>query len=164
MSRGSKLGAQVDDISLKKRYLNGAAIQPPIFRFLVRFWWSWNSKWAVDRPKIDVERYSILDFKFCSNFHRFRLPIWTRRTPIFKPPLQGEHDSLNIAFRSYHWFFIRFLGQVGSILRPTIHQHSKKNRFKMASIIESISASIFVPFWLQLGTSLAPKLRPSWPR
>ena len=39
----------------------------------------------------------------------------------------------------------------------------RQNRFPKSSMFRSIFASIFVPFWLQLGTLLGLKMESSWP-
>ena len=78
----------------------------------------------------------------------------------------------------FYWFYKHFLlcgifkirsnfdpfwCQLASIFLAKIHQNPFKNRFPKPSMFRSIFASIFIPFWLQLGAFLGLKLEPSWP-
>ena len=47
-------------------------------------------------------------------------------------------------------------------MAPKIDQNPFQNRFPKPSMFRSIFASIFIPFWLQLGAILGLKLEPSW--
>ena len=107
--------------------------------------------------------------KITSFFDRFLVPTSTPRTfKIIVFPIEKQGFFLNIAFRSWDRFLMRFWCQLGSILPSQIHQNPSKIRPQEPSKFWSIFASIFSRFWLrfgdQVGAMLATFFEPRRPK
>ena len=109
--------------------------------------------------KIDAKRHSNLDFNFWPIFDRIWLPTSTPRTSknsdfscVFPHFLQNRPFEVETDFGS----------DLGANLPPFSLPKSIKIRFLMASKNYAIWASIFMPFWDQLGPILGFNSDPSW--